>query len=470
MKTRFESRLWAADLRSPKGGTQSDFPQEEKIVTTQQQQKTLDSHTRLMAMTSTRWNVSLLARHVIDAGYKIWGRTITGRASLMFLLLAILIAAYYGATLAQEPAEAQYHDVNVVNLSSLGGARNQGNGINNRGWVSGFSNLEGNQSRHATLWQNGSILDLGTLGGPNSNVGWAVKNNRGIIVGIAQTNQRDPLGETWSCRIFFPPPNNVGYTCLGFVWEDGKMRELPTLGGNNGFAAAANNVGQVVGWAETSVRDETGCKAPQVLQFRAVIWGPEKHQIQELPPLPGDTSGAATAINDRGLVVGISGSCDQAVGRHTARAAVIWENGRPTDIGDLGNNTWNTPTAINQRGDVAGFASMPGSDPNNPTLHAFLWTKEGGIQELKPLTGDTDSQASGINERRQVVGLSCGASGCRAVLWENGVTKALRAAPGYNAHLEFAVDINDLGEITGRAIINPVTLERVAFLATPVNQ
>src|SRR5262249_49764569 len=132
------------------------FSEEEKIVTTQQQ-KTLDLHARPAAMTSTKRKVSLLARHVTDAGYKIWGLIITRRASLMFLFLAILIAAYYGATLAQEPAGDQYYDVNVVNLSSLGGTRSQGSGINNRGWVSGWSNLPGNQSRRAVVWRDGEL-------------------------------------------------------------------------------------------------------------------------------------------------------------------------------------------------------------------------------------------------------------------------------------------------------------------------
>ena len=55
-------------------------------------------------------------------------------------------------------------------------------------------------------------------------------------------------------------------------------------------------------------------------------------QIHDLPLIPGDTSGAATAINDNGQIVGISGICDQAVGRHTAKHAVLWENGSVTDI------------------------------------------------------------------------------------------------------------------------------------------
>jgi probable HAF family extracellular repeat protein len=430
---------------------------------TTQQQKTLDFHTHRAAMTPTRGHAPLLARHVIDVGYKIWIQIITRRASPM--LLATLIATCCVASLlAQEQAIQQFH---VVNLPSLGGTSSRGNSINNRGSVAGFSNLPGDQSRHAILWRHGLAIDLGTLGGPNSNVAWPVKNNRGMIVGIAQTATPEPLGERWSCSAFFPGPNNIGYTCLGFVWEKGVMRALPTLGGNNGFATGANNRGQVVGWAENTVRDPT-CVAPQVLQFRAVIWGPGRHHIEELPLLPGDTSSAATAINNRGEVVGISGTCDQAIGRHTARHAVIWKNGTVRDIGNIGGETWNTPMAINQHGEVVGFASLPGSDPDNPNLHAFLWTKHDGIRDLGALPGDMTSQALGINKQGQVVGFSSGASGVRAFLWENGVMKDLNTlkSPGYTGRLEIAGDINDIGEITGRAF-DPSTGERSAFVAIP---
>ncbi|MDQ3749177.1 MAG: hypothetical protein M3367_09230 [Acidobacteriota bacterium] len=432
------------------------------------QQQILEFHTRPAAMMSPRVPAPLLARHAIDVGYKIWIRLTTRKANSV--LLAILIAACGGgAALAQESArERQYR---VSNLGTLGGTNSRGNSINNRSWVAGYSNLAGNQSRHAALWRDGSVLDLGTLGGPNSNVTWSVKNNLGIIVGISQTATPEPLGERWSCSAFFPGPNNIGYTCLGFVWEDGVMRALPTLGGNNGFATGANNRGQVVGWAENTVRDPT-CEAPQVLQFRAVIWGPGRDQIQELPLLPGDTSGAATAINNQGQVVGISGICDQAVGRHTAKHAVLWENGRVTDIGNLGAEWWNTPTAINDQGDVVGFAGRPG-DPEGNILRAFIWTRRDGIRPLDPLRGHAHSEAYGINERRQVVGISCDADfiDCRAVLWEDGVTKDLNdlKAPGYSARLEHGKDINDDGEITGRAI-NPSTNERTAFLAVPIRR
>ncbi len=117
------------------------------------------------------------------------------------------------------------------------------------------------------------------------------------------------------------------------------MRALPTLGGNNGFATGANSRGQVVGWAENTVHDLT-CVPPQQLQFRPVVYGPKGNQISELPLLAGDTSGAATGINEQGQAVGISGICDQAVGRHTAKHALLWDNGKIVDLGNLGAPWW----------------------------------------------------------------------------------------------------------------------------------
>ena len=389
-------------------------------------------------------------------------------ARFVVSVVAALLAGLACGDALVASQHSQLSNYQVTNLASLGGTISRGNSINNRSWVAGYSNLSGNQSRHASLWLNGSLLDLGTLGGPNSSVAWPVKNDSGLIAGIAQTDTPDPLGEAWSCAAFFPGATATGPTCLGFVWRAGVMSALPTLGGNNGFATGANNHSQIVGWAENTVHDPT-CVPPQVLQFRAVVWESDGNQIHELPPLPGDTSGAATAINDKGQIVGISGTCDQAVGRFTAAHAVLWENGGVTDIGNLGGVAWNTPMAINQQGDVVGFAGQPGDDPDNPLLHAFLWTRHEGIKDLGALPGDVYSEAHGINERRQVVGISCDAAGsCRAFLWQNGVMTDLNTLvqAGYADVLTTAQDINDLGEITGRAF-DPVTGARPAFLATP---
>jgi probable HAF family extracellular repeat protein len=395
-------------------------------------------------------------------------RTITTKASQ--IVLASLFTVCCGLVLSKTTAAQQYQ---VSYLDDLGGS-SRGSSINNRGWVAGFSLLTGNQSRHATLWRDGSILDLGTLGGSdkNSSVVWPVKNNRGIIAGISQTDEPEVLGENWSCSAFFSGPKQFGHTCLGFVWDSGVKRELlPLPGGHNSFATGADNIGQVVGWAENGVHDPT-CVAPQVLQFRPVIWGPGTEQIRDLPLIAGDTSGAATAINNRGQIVGISGICDQAVGRYSAKHAVLWDNGGVVDIGNLGVELWNTPMAINNHGDIAGFFGTDPTDLDGNYLRGFVWSQKEGIREIAPLplTGHISSQANGINERGQVVGFSCTLdSDCRAFLWENGVLKNINdlVAPGFSGVLLFAQDINDQGEITGRAF-DPATGLRRAFVAVPV--
>jgi probable HAF family extracellular repeat protein len=398
--------------------------------------------------------------------------------TLFIILIAVCSGAILAPVHAQKPeavkARTQYQ---VSDLPGLGGTSNGGNSINDQTWVSGYARLP-NRNRHAALWRNGVLSDLDTLGGPNSSVTWNVKNTAGIIVGISQTADPQLLGESWSSAAFYSPPNNVGFINLGFVWQNNQMRGLPNFpGGNNGFATGANNLGQVVGWAENGVQDPNCC-CTQVLQFRPAVWtlGPPD-QIQDLPLISSDSSGAATAINDSGQIVGISGICDQAVGRRTAKHAVLWENGTVTDIyPDAPAPWWNTPTAINQRGDVVGFAGDP-AFVEGDILHAFMWTRDDGIRLLKPLPNRTpkhvDSEAYGINEARQVVGVSCDADlvDCRAVIWDHGNTPTdlndLKA-PGYSAILASAKDINNAGQITGRAV-DPNTGVLTAYLAMPVS-
>jgi probable HAF family extracellular repeat protein len=376
----------------------------------------------------------------------------------------VLLAAVAGAGGASHRGQTKYR---ITHLDSLGGTTSGGIGINDRGWITGYSNLDGDQVQHASLWVGGALVDLGTLGALpelNSAVLWPVKANDGTIVGVSETDELDPLGEEWSCSFFFPAV--TGHTCVGFVWRHGEMEPLPTLGGSNGFAAGVNNRGQVVGWAENEVFDES-CVEPQQLQFRAVVWGPRKGQLRELAPFPGDSTSAATAINDRGQVVGISGACGTAVGGVSAAHALLWEGSRVTELGNLGALAWVTPMAINNRGEVVGFARVP--DPTNFVLRAFYWNRARGMVDLGTLDGHVVSEALGINERGDVVGLSCGAgfAGCRAVSWRDGRILDLNTVvPGYEGHLVFANDINNAGRITGAAR-DLASGEVLAFRAVP---
>ena len=374
---------------------------------------------------------------------------------------------------AQANPEPRY-DV-VILRSSLGGTQSRGTGISNRGLVAGWSNLS-NGTRHAAVWHGAVITDLKTLGGPSSAVPWPGVNNNGMVVGVSHTAALDELNEQWSCEAgSFLPATNPRRVCRGFVWMDATMHELPTLGGTHGFATGVNNVGQVVGWAETPVHDPTCNSArgtgPQVLQFRAVRWEPRNDTKVELKPYRGDSTSAATAINERGQVVGISGECDQAVGRFSARRSVIWEHGNVDTLPTLGGTSWHTPMDINERGDVVGFSNPPsaGDLTGEFLANGFFWAKGSAtVERIRPLDGNTVSQAMAVNDRRQVVGVSFGgAPGVRAFLWQNGVLMNLNdladVAPNV---LQSAQHINDAGQITGR-VLAVATGEVLTFVATP---
>jgi len=364
------------------------------------------------------------------------------RAGVGWAMVASVLLALGIAQLSAQPKTIY----NVLTLPTLGGAAGQANSINNRGWASGLADFAGDGTGHAAVWVNSSgVIDLGALGGPqaNSAVAWPVKATNGVIVGISETADNQVLNEAFSCWPFFTPGSPTGKICNGFRWQNGTMTALPPFaGGFNSYATAANNRGQIVGWAENGTPDPTCTPGFQVLQFRAVIWQPDG-SMQELLPLPGDSTTAADAINDLGQVVGISGPCEVAVGDMSAAHAIVWNNGVPADLGNLGGHTWNTPTAINNHGTIVGFALRAGQEGTR-NFQAFVWTRATGMKALPMAANDIRSEALGVNDQDQIVGLSRGPSGIRAVMWQDDVLTELNSvtAPG-SPYLLYANDIND---------------------------
>lgn len=385
-------------------------------------------------------------------------------------------------------AHAQQTRYRVINLGDPeGGTLSQGTTNNQPGRIAGWS-IKPDSTMLAEVWTNSSSMSLGTLGGPNSSVAWPNRNDHGVIVGIAETAALQPLGENWSCylAVFYVAD---GHVCRGFVWSEGKMSALPTLGGDNGFATGVNNGDVIVGWAENTEHDPT-CNTfnntRQVLQFEAVMWVRDRdddrgYRAIELPAYPGDLDGAATAINQSGEVVGISGICDGAVGGGTAEHMVMWKDGQVVQqLPTLGGVYWNTPMDINDRGDVVGFSDLPGDGPmfGQQNFHAFFWSARpykcngknvpgGSTCDLGALGGPNGlSEALGVNDLDQVVGLSLDTG--HAFIWQNGNMTDLNnlVIPGTTLTLTNAQEINDRGEITGQAATRSGAT--VAFEAIPV--
>jgi probable HAF family extracellular repeat protein len=143
--------------------------------------------------------------------------------------------------------------------------------INQRGRIVGYSGPSITISR-AVLWDDGSIVDLGTLGGATAQA-YSI-NNKDQIAGWASL------------------PDGAFHAVL---WDEGAIVDLGTLGGPNSFARSLNNHGQVVGWAHIPDNSQ-----------HAFRWedGVMLDLNNHIAPDSGWVLMSATAINARGQIAG----------------------------------------------------------------------------------------------------------------------------------------------------------------------
>jgi probable HAF family extracellular repeat protein len=282
----------------------------------------------------------------------------------------------------------------ILDLDTLpGGTFSQGLSINNSGQVAGFSDNgipdpfamfpTGTQTR-TFLWEHGRMEDIGTLGGPDASPGTGCDNQRpGVIVGGSYTSftpnassgvpTQNPflwdngtmtdLGNLGGTFSFAVCTNNreevIGISNLSgdqtfhaFRWRNGKMRDLGTLGGPQSEAVWINDVGDIAGSADLPT--------PHI--HDAVIW---RHgRIKDLGTLPGDPCSRSRGLNSRGQVVGTSSDCVNAL------HAFVWEEGAPMrDLNTLirpGSGLQLTEAFnINDRGEILARSFPLGTKPDD---------------------------------------------------------------------------------------------------------
>jgi probable HAF family extracellular repeat protein len=327
-----------------------------------------------------------------------------------------------------------------VNNNSAGGS------INANGWVTGQSQsslldpVVGIPEYRAVLWKQGQIIDLGTLGGTES-LGIYV-NDAGQVIGFSTTSTApDPIG-------FFGFPTHT------FIWQNGEKLDIGTLGGSDALPGASCSnqpEGLVVGGSTTTTGINSDTGLPTTDPF---LWHHGK--MIDLGSL-GGTNGFAQCANNRRQVIGQSSlaanpaACDfpilSSIG--TGCHAFFWDDGVMTDLGTLGGDN-SEAIWLNDAGDVAGSADLPGSR----THDAVLWRK-GKIHDLGTVPGDPCSRGRGLNARGQVVG---GSSDCanflHAFVWQEGgpmLDLNTLIPPGSGMQLTNAININDRGEILAKA-------------------
>ena len=101
-----------------------------------------------------------------------------------------------GATSILRTESATTPPTSILRQKPGHGTFSAGNGINQRGWIAGAATLA-NNTQHATFWIDGLTFDLGTLGGPNSSVPFPIKDDRGLVAGMADTSTMDPAHENF---------------------------------------------------------------------------------------------------------------------------------------------------------------------------------------------------------------------------------------------------------------------------------
>src|SRR5215469_1541883 len=332
----------------------------------------------------------------------------------------------------------QWRDGVLTDLGALPGTNNSyAFSSNQHGQVVGASEngaidpLTGFPEISATLWSNGEVIDLGTLGG---NSGWAGNiNDRGQVVGSALNTIPDSFGGSLAVPPFFPMATQLH----AFLWERGVITDLGTLGGSDSQAQYINAQGQIAGQSFTNSTPNPPVTAPAcqtggIPTEHPFLW---QNGMIELGSL-GGTCGYANWLNDRGQVIGT-----MTLAGDSTNHAFLWDRGVLTDLGTLGGNNseaWFT----NDAGEVVGRADFSATSADH---HAFLWRRGHGMIDLGTVADQPLSTAEGINSHTQIVGDSLG----NGWLWEDGSIVDLNTLVPSNStvHVAGAVAINDRGEI-----------------------
>ncbi|MEV4711354.1 hypothetical protein [Micromonospora sp. NPDC049374] len=306
---------------------------------------------------------------------------------------SVLVASALTVLPAAASAAPAAYAYRAVDLGTLGGAASAATATNDRGTVVGWS-LTADGSRHAFVWRNGVMTDLGVLPGHVESSAVDV-NERGDVVGTSTG------------------PEQITRAVL---WRNGQMIDLGTLGGDYSEAVAVNDRGQVLGlsnpvtdiphrvvWQEGAITDlgrQDFYELTTGFNNRGDVVGTFNVPPYDYPctcvggrlrdGVVTPVGDQATAINNLGHVVGVDG------GR-----AFRWRAGVLTDLGTLGGAT-SRATAVNDLGVVLGSA-----DTAAGARRPVLWWAGHAIDLTAHGLGDTDA-VNDLDIRGRLVGSRAG--------------------------------------------------------------
>jgi probable HAF family extracellular repeat protein len=355
-----------------------------------------------------------------------------GRKLQILLLTAAVLALGNGTALATEWT--------LTDLSLQGDIAGMSYAakINNNGDIVGSALFAGDGYNHAALWSGGSAYNLGTLG--SASMAQSI-NDAGVIVGDSYYPMGSELGTGRHAAIFSTSAAPVDIL---------PTSTYPTY--DSSVAADINNSGDIGGYALYSFG-----------QTDPLMWSdPATFQVLD----GGGTAGYIRDINNMGQASGDVGVWRKLITGYEAyhSEAAYWDaDGTLTNLGLFGGDVSNS-LDINDLGQVL-VVVMDGSRE-----WSLVWQDGESVQTLAGLGGDSTT-ANAINNSGLIVGMAKTTDGAKhAVLWQDGEIIDLNGLiSGTDLVLEYAIDINEQGQIVGIARMpDGSTLGRqVAFLLSP---
>ncbi len=341
-------------------------------------------------------------------------RALAMAGGTVFSLAALAAPRSYTVTQYQ-PAQSEAHAADINDLGHIAGH-----------WLR-FEPDTGNFSRRAFLSTGSQSTDLTQAG-----VGFTITglNNRDQLVG---TTRRDFLSGV----------------SKGYLFSDGQVTDLGSLGGPATVANAINDAGQIAGYSSLNDWD-----------YHAFTY--QHGVMRDLGTPAGGSASGAFDINASGQVVG------EWVDGNLHKRAFLYDGGAMRDLGTLGGNAARA-TDISNAGHVLGLSETAAGAIRN-----FLYFN-GAMTELATFNGEW-IQANGVNSAGDVVGSMPIPIPNGAFLWTGGTLYKLAdyIDPAGGWRIDEALAINDRGQISafgcnqayecGPVVLTPVPEPQVAAL------
>jgi probable HAF family extracellular repeat protein len=278
------------------------------------------------------------------------------------------------------------------------------------------------------------FVDLGTPGNDYVYHGGDVNDNH-IAVGTGSDKNSKETGFRWQSGHLEPLNDSDNGSCVLAInlndvavgysltqagqspakWVRKTYSLLPMPQGTiGGEAVGINNKGQIAGRAYTEPFETAWWNRPTI----PIEWDGDRIEILPLPS--GYRSGSGYAISDAGTVAG------WAITQDDRTQAVIWKDGKMTDLGALPGGRLSRAASINSKGWVVGSAEKAPigpivfGKPARPDVHGFVW-HDGNMYDLGVPREAIYCEATSINNLGVVVGQYCtvNISDRRGFVWDS---------------------------------------------------